>query len=85
MNNVTERAKPGPQPKGYKRQHIFIPPDLAEWAKGKDGGLSGLVRRLLTAEYERGQRGSRRSSHAEEDSLSSDAPQRSKPWVNYQP
>lgn len=56
MNTPSERQKPGPHPKGYKRQHIFLPPDLAEWAKEKEGGLSGLVRRLLAAERHRRER-----------------------------
>lgn len=61
MDKMLEPQKPGPHPKGYKRQHIFLPPDLAEWAKAKDGGLSGLCRRLLTAARDREQRAARRS------------------------
>jgi hypothetical protein len=55
MNTMTSppRRKPGPHPKGYKRQHVFLPPQLAEWAKDQEGGLSGLVRRLLDAEQKR--------------------------------
>jgi hypothetical protein len=47
------RRKPGPHPKGYKRQHIFLPSHLADWAKDQEGGLSGLVRRLLAEERQR--------------------------------
>lgn len=61
MDKTPEPHKPGPHPKGYKRQHIFLPPDLAAWAKAKDGGLSGLCRRLLAAERVREQRAARRT------------------------
>ena len=62
MEKMPDHTRPGPQPKGYKRHHVFLPPDLAEWAKTKDGGLSGLCRRLLVAERTREQRAARRTS-----------------------
>jgi len=33
--------------------HIFLPPDLLEWAKHQEEGLAGLVRRLLMQERHR--------------------------------
>jgi hypothetical protein len=44
---------PGPVPKGYKATVIQLPPDLLDWAKHQPEGLSGLARRLLTAERAR--------------------------------
>jgi hypothetical protein len=57
MKKPPPRRKPGPRPKGYTRQHIFLPEDLAEWAKNQDEGLSGLIRRLLAAERQRQEHG----------------------------
>jgi hypothetical protein len=48
--------KRGPVAKGYEDAHILLPPVLLEWAKHQPEGLSGLMRRLLVAEY-RKQRG----------------------------
>jgi hypothetical protein len=47
MSTETSRRKPGPIPKGYKRHNIFLPLDLAEWAKQQPNGMSELIRRLL--------------------------------------
>jgi hypothetical protein len=33
--------------------HIYLEPDLVEWAKRQEGGLAGLVRRLLQQERDR--------------------------------
>ena len=50
----TIRKKPGPLP-GVEttRTNVLLEPDLVEWAKGKPGGLSEFVRRLLRDAYER--------------------------------
>src|SRR5262245_31017186 len=41
--------------------HLYVPPDLLEWAKGQPEGFAPLVRRLLTAERDRVERVARRS------------------------
>ena len=42
------------------RGNIVLPRDLLDWAKSQPEGLSGLCRRLLTAERDREQRAARR-------------------------
>ena len=48
-----QSRKRGPKPKGYGNTHVLLPQDLIDWAKSQPEGLSGLVRRLLTAERQR--------------------------------
>jgi len=62
MDRLTERRKRGPRPKGFIRQHVFLPADLAEWAKNHPEGLSGLVRRLLKDEQQRQEQTTRRDT-----------------------
>ncbi len=45
--------KPGPPTEQYS---LMLEPEPAEWAKGKQGGLSERVRRLLRDAYEREKR-----------------------------
>jgi len=59
MDHSRTPKKPGPRPKGFERIHIFLPPDLAEWAKSHMDGVSGLARRLFVQEREREHRASR--------------------------
>lgn len=47
------QKKRGPRKRGYGNAHVLLPPDLIEWGKSQDEGLSGLVRRLLTEERRR--------------------------------
>jgi hypothetical protein len=54
MNAVLPK-KPGPMKRGYAQTHILLPPDLLDWAKAQDGGLSDLVRTLLKKERARQQ------------------------------
>jgi len=53
MKPAPKQPKRGPRPKGFLRQHVFLPADLAEWAKNHPEGLSGLIRRLLKEEQAR--------------------------------
>ena len=48
--------KYGPVPKGYVDIHIDLTREQRDWAKRQRGGVSALVRRLLTAEQRRRQR-----------------------------
>lgn len=49
--------KRGPQPGPPTQQYsLMLEPDPAEWGKGKPGGLSDFVRRLLREAYEREER-----------------------------
>jgi hypothetical protein len=41
--------------RGYAQTHILLPPDLLDWAKEQEGGLSYLVRTLLKKERARQQ------------------------------
>lgn len=50
---VPEPKKRGPRKRGYIHGHVLLPPDLSEWAKDQEGGLSALVRRLLADERRR--------------------------------
>lgn len=56
MENIetTSRKKPGPVPGPPTRKYnILIEEDLGEWGKQQPGGLSELIRRLLTEERKR--------------------------------
>jgi hypothetical protein len=55
MDTSTPEAKKkrGPIPKGYEDTHVLLPPHLIAWAKQQEGGLAGVMRRLLSEEYER--------------------------------
>ena len=33
--------------------HLYLPPDLVEWAKHTPEGFTGMMRRLIREEYER--------------------------------
>jgi hypothetical protein len=50
--------KPGRPKRGHtvRKFTVMLPPDLHEWAMQQPEGISGLVRRLLTAEREKSQR-----------------------------
>lgn len=51
---VKPGRKRGPQPGPTTQQYsLMLEPDPAEWGKGKPGGLSDFVRRLLREAYER--------------------------------
>ena len=49
----TPKKKYGPIPKGYVDIHIDLPRVLRDWAKQQPEGVSGLMRQLLLAEYQR--------------------------------
>jgi hypothetical protein len=36
--------------------HLYLPPDLLDWAKAQEEGFAPLVRRVLTAERQRRER-----------------------------
>jgi len=47
------RKPTGRPPQGYVRANIVMKPDMLEWAKMTEEGLSAMVRRLIREEYER--------------------------------
>ncbi len=50
----SERKRPGPVPGPItKKYNVLIEEELAEWGKQQLGGLSELIRRLLSAERRR--------------------------------
>ena len=56
------RKRPGPLPGPPMRKYnVLIEEDLAEWGKSQPGGLSALIRNLLTAERLRRERTDNRS------------------------
>jgi hypothetical protein len=65
----------GPKPQGLIHCNVTLVPALVEWAKEQPGGLSGLIRKLLTEERERCLKPSEQSAPA----LPPPLPLRSKP------
>jgi len=54
---VTTRKKPGPVPGPQTRKYnILIEEEIAEWGKRQPGGLSELIRKLLSEEMSRERR-----------------------------
>ena len=51
-----KEPKPGPLPKGSVDVHINLPRRLRDWAKRQPEGLSALLRRLLTDEWQKRRR-----------------------------
>src|SRR5438876_332206 len=52
MKHIADRRRPGPLPgPPTERYQVLLPLDLAEWGKRRPGGLSKLVRELLSREY----------------------------------
>ena len=51
------KKKPGPTAQtrsaGTVRTSLMLAPDMVEWGKSQPGGLSALVRRLITQERQR--------------------------------
>jgi hypothetical protein len=63
-----ERKKPGPVPGPPTRKYnVLLDEALAEWGKHQPGGLSELLRRLLSAAYHEQTTSRRRAATQEED------------------